>query len=336
MVGDASLLIHGVGGLADAGPGELSFFGHPKYLAQVASTRATAVLVPDVGNVPLREGLAFIRVATPHLAFARIAQLFHPGPKHPPGISAQAFVDASASVDATATVMPFASVGPGARVGARVVLYPGVFLGEGAEVGDDSVLHPSVTVREHCQVGKRCILHASAVIGADGFGFAFDPETPAHVKIPQTGIVRIEDDVEIGAGTCVDRATSGETVIGRGTKIDNLVQVAHNVRVGALSILCAQAGVSGSAELGTGVVLAGQVGVVGHIRIGDGAKVSAQSGVAHDVEDGDIVSGSPAVSHRSWIKNHSALQKLPALLKAVRDLERRLATLELDEETTLP
>jgi UDP-3-O-[3-hydroxymyristoyl] glucosamine N-acyltransferase len=233
-----------------------------------------------------------------------------------------------------ATVMAGATVEKGASVGARSVLYPGAYVGEGVTVGEDCLLYPNVTVREGCQVGSRVILHASCVVGADGFGFAFDTEGangPEHFKIPQTGIVRIEDDVEVGACTCIDRATLGETVIGRGTKIDNLVQIAHNVKVGPLSLICAQAGVSGSAELGTGVVLAGQVGVVGHIRVGDLAKVGAQSGVAHDVEDGQVVSGSPAVPHREWLKNSAALGQLSDLLKEVRALRRRVELLEKEK-----
>jgi UDP-3-O-[3-hydroxymyristoyl] glucosamine N-acyltransferase len=183
-------------------------------------------------------------------------------------------------------------------------------------------------------VGSRVILHASCVVGADGFGFAFNAEGergPEHFKIPQTGIVRIEDDVEVGACTCIDRATIGETVIGRGTKIDNLVQIAHNVKVGPLSLICAQAGVSGSAELGTGVVLAGQVGVVGHIRVGDMAKVGAQSGVAHDVDDGTVVSGSPAMPHREWLRASAALSQLGDLVKEVRTLRRRVEQLEKEK-----
>jgi UDP-3-O-[3-hydroxymyristoyl] glucosamine N-acyltransferase len=166
------------------------------------------------------------------------------------------------------------------------------------------------------------------VIGSDGFGFAFDPSGPAHVKVPQIGTVRIEDDVEVGAGSCIDRATTGETVVGRGTKIDNLVQIAHNVRVGPLSILCAQVGISGSTEIGQGVVLAGQVGVVGHVHVGDGARIAAQSGVPHDVPPGATVSGYPAVEHALWLRQSAALKQLPELLRELRELRSRVAALE--------
>jgi UDP-3-O-[3-hydroxymyristoyl] glucosamine N-acyltransferase len=243
-------------------------------------------------------------------------------------------VHPEASVHPEATVQAGATVERGVRVGARSVLFPGVYLGEGASVGEDCLLYPNVTVRERCTLGDRVILHSGCVVGADGFGFAFDPEGPAHVKVPQAGTVRIEDDVEIGACSCVDRATVGETVVGRGSKLDNLVQVAHNVRVGPLSILCAQVGISGSAEIGSGVVLAGQVGVVGHIRVGNLARVGAQSGVAHDVEDGAAVTGYPAVPHKEWLRNSAALGQLGDLVREVRALRKRVETLEKEEGKT--
>jgi UDP-3-O-[3-hydroxymyristoyl] glucosamine N-acyltransferase len=201
-------------------------------------------------------------------------------------------------------------------------------VGEGSRIGEDCVLQPGAVVRERCVVGNRVLLQPGVVLGSDGFGFAFDPSGPAHVKVPQIGTVRIEDDVEVGAGSCIDRATTGETVVGRGTKIDNLVQIAHNVRVGPLSILCAQVGISGSTEIGEGVVLAGQVGVVGHVHIGDGARIAAQSGVPHDVAPGATVSGYPAVDHALWLRQSAALKQLPELLRELRELRARVAALE--------
>lgn len=333
LVGDAGLLITGLNGLAEALPGELSFYGNPRYRRQYEASRASAILVgPDTD---VREGVSLVRVSNPHLAFARISSLFHPKPVHAAGVRPGAHVHPEARVHPEAAVMAGAVVEKNATVGARSVLFSGAYVGEGASIGEDCLLYPNVTVREHCQVGARVILHASCVVGADGFGFAFNPEGdngPEHYKVPQAGIVRIEDDVEVGACTTIDRATIGETVIGRGSKLDNLVQIAHNVKVGPLSLICAQAGVSGSAELGTGVVLAGQVGVVGHIRVGDLAKVGAQSGVAHDVEDGQVVSGSPAVPHREWLRMSAALGQLGDLLKEVRTLRRRVETLEKKEK----
>ena len=329
--GDGSLLIRGVEGLSEAGPGDLSFYGSPRYREALLATRAAAVLVP-ADEAPLRADVALLQVVDPHLAFARISQLFHPADSPPPGISAQASVHPEARVHPTAAVMAFATVEAGGEVGPGAVLHPGVFIGRGARIGAHSVLHPNVTVRERCLIGERVILHASVVVGADGFGFAFDPAVGSHVKVPQAGIVRIEDDVEVGACSCIDRATTGETVIGQGTKVDNLVQVAHNVRVGPHSLICAQAGISGSAELGTGVILAGQVGVVGHLHIGDGARIVAQSGVVHDVEPGATLAGSPAIDHRAWLKLSAALPRLGELLREVRALRARVAALEGKEE----
>jgi UDP-3-O-[3-hydroxymyristoyl] glucosamine N-acyltransferase len=330
VLGDGSLQITGVNGLAEAGPSELSFYGNKRYRKQVDSTRAGAVLVGS--EIPQRQGVVFVKVPNPHLAFAKLSALFHPARVHPAGVSPGAHVHPSARIHAEATVMAGATVEAGAEVGARSVLHPGAYLGEGAKVGDASVLYPNVTVREGCLIGSRVILHSGCVVGADGFGFAFDPEGPEHFKIPQAGIVRIEDDVEVGACSCIDRATLGETVIGRGTKIDNLVQVAHNVKVGPLSLICAQAGVSGSAEIGTGVILAGQVGVVGHIRVGDLARVGAQSGVAHDVPDGATLSGSPAMDHREWLKASAAYGQLAELVREVRSLRRKVQALEKERE----
>lgn len=332
LLGDPGLLIHGLNGLAEAGPGEVSFYGSGKYRKQYEATRASAVLVGL--DSPPREGVALVRVPNPHLAFAKLSALFHPARRFEPGVSPGAHVHPEARVHPEATVMAGATVERGASVGARTVLYPGVFVGEGASLGEDCLLYPNVTVREGCIVGSRVILHASCVVGADGFGFAFDAEGargPEHFKVPQAGIVRIEDDVEVGACSCIDRATLGETVVGRGTKIDNLVQIAHNVKVGPMSLLCAQVGIAGSTEVGMGVIMAGQVGVVGHIRVGNMARVGSQSGVAHDVEDGQTVSGTPAMPHREWLRASAAMGQLADLLKEVRTLRRRVEMLEKEK-----
>ena len=328
--GNASLEITGVNGLADAGPTELSFYANSKYRAEVEATRAGAILIG--ADAPAAKRASWVRVANPHLAFAKISALFNPPPGFAPGIRPGAQVHPEARVHAEATVMGGATIERGASVGARSVLFPGVYIGESAVVGDQSILYPNVTVRERCAVGSRVVLHASCVIGADGFGFAFDPTVPAHVKIPQAGIVRIEDDVEIGACSCIDRATFGETVVGRGTKIDNLVQIAHNVKIGQLTILCGQVGISGSTEIGSGAILGGQVGVVGHIRVGDMAKVGAQSGVSRNIPDGAEMSGYPAIDHRLWLKSAVALERLPELIKEVRELREKVKRLEKKSE----
>jgi UDP-3-O-[3-hydroxymyristoyl] glucosamine N-acyltransferase len=331
LEGDGSLVITGVAGLEEAQPGQLSFYGNPKYKAALGATKASAVLVPR--DATGRGQATWLRVGSPHLAYARASQLFSPPRAHAPGIAAGAHVHATAQVDDTATVMVGATVDEGASIGPRAVLYPGVYVGQLARVGADSVLKANVVVADGCLVGARCLLHPGVVIGADGFGFALDLEKPEHVKIPQVGIARLEDDVEIGAASCVDRATTGETVIGRGTKIDNLVQVGHNCTVGAMSILCAQVGLAGTTELGMGVMLGGQVGIAGHVRIGDMAKVIAQSGIMRDLDAGAIVGGSPAIPQREWMRSTALFARLPELQHELTQLKKRLEALEKKDQT---
>ncbi len=327
LSGDPQRSVAGVAGLEDARPEHLSFFGNARYRAQLDATQAGAVLVAKDGPVTHARA-AVIRVAQPHLAFAHVARAFHRPPNVRPGIAPQAVVDETAQVDPSAQLGPFVWVGPRAKVGARVVLHPGVTLGADAQIGDDSVLHPNVTVYERCIVGRRCVLHAGAVVGADGFGFAFDPQAVEHVKIPQVGIARLEDDVELGANSCVDRATTGETVVGRGAKIDNLVQVGHNSVVGPLSILCAQVGLAGSTTLEPGVMLGGQAGISGHLTIGARTKVAAQSGVISDVAANTEVLGTPALRKSEQWRIVAAQRHLPKLLSEVRALQKRLSELE--------
>jgi UDP-3-O-[3-hydroxymyristoyl] glucosamine N-acyltransferase len=324
IVGNAQLMVTSVSALESATSTQISFFGNPKYKKQLGETKAGAVLVPRDLSAPF--GVTYIQVDNPALAFARIGQAFSPPASFAPGISNGANVN-SIHIDATATIMPNVYVGHEAKIGARCVLFPGVYVGNRAVIGDDTVLKPNVSVMEDCVVGSRCLFHAGVVIGADGFGFAFDIAVPEHVKIPQVGIVRIGDDVEIGANSCIDRATTGETVIGPGTKIDNLVQVGHNSTVGKLSILCAQVGLSGSSNLGTGVILAGQVGVAGHLRIGDMAKVGAQAGVMSEVPDGETVLGAPAIPHMDFMRSAALFKKLPEMNREIKELKKQLAEL---------
>ena len=285
VVGDGELRLEGVAALEDATPAQVSFLSNRKYRRAFEASRAGAVVVEPEEQVPA--GRTVLRVRNAYLAFAKLTTLFHPPREALPEVAPGAVVHPSARVHPSAQIMPLASVGPGAQVGARAILHPGVQIGEGARVGDDCLLYPNVVVREQCVLGARVIVQAGAVVGSDGFGFAFDPEGdgrgPRHYTVPQIGIVVVEDDVEIGANTCVDRATLGVTRIGRGTKIDNLVQIAHNVEVGPLSLLVSQVGISGSTKLGMGVVVAGQAGIVGHLTIGDGARIAAQSGVGSDL-----------------------------------------------------
>ena len=329
VLGDGALQVERVAPLEQAGPGALSFFSNRKYRAAYEATSASVVVV-GADEEPL-PGRTVIRARDPYLAFAKVAALFSPPRPPRAGVSPQAFVHPDARVDATAEVMPFVSVAAGATVGARTTLHPGVQLGEGASVGADCIVYANVVVREGCVIGDRCILQPGVVIGSDGFGFAFDAQGegagPRHFKVPQTGNVVVEDDVEIGANTCVDRAALGSTVIGRGAKIDNLVQIAHNVQVGPLSIIVSQVGIAGSTKLGMGVVLGGQVGVVGHIEIGDGAKVGAKSGIMTDVAPGDVRMGIISRPRGEFMRIEASLGKLPELLKRVRELEKKLEKL---------
>jgi len=335
--GRAVPVISGVAALESAGPAEIAFYANPRYRKELAATRAAAVIVAEDDAAHVPEAATPLVAAQPYVAFAKASALFHQALTVPSGVQRGALVDETAEVHPTAAVSAGAYVGARTRIGARTTLHAGARLLDGAVIGDDCVLWPGAVVREHCILGDRVILQPNAVVGSDGFGFAFDLEGdgagPCHRKVPQAGIVRIEDDVEVGACTCIDRATLGETVIGRGTKIDNLVQVGHNVRVGPLCLLVAQCGISGSTELGQGVVLAGQVGVVGHLRIGDGARAGAQSGIAHDVADGETVSGYPAIPHREWLRMSVALPRVPELLRELRKLQQRVAELEKEKGT---
>ncbi len=326
---DRKLLIRGVASLEEAGPDQIAFLHNARYHAAFAATRAGAVVVsPKDAQLPERPKAILLISDNPYLAFGRLSRLFHEPPTARPGRHPTAVIEHSAKVHAEAQIGPLSYVGAGATVGARTILHPGAVVEADARIGDDCLLYPCSVVRERCVLGHRVILQPGAIVGSDGFGYAFDAAAPAHVKVPQAGIVRVEDDVEIGAGSTIDRATLGETVIGRGSKIDNLVQVAHNVQLGAHCLLCAQAGVSGSTKLGNGVVLAGQVGLVGHIELGDGARIGAQSGVTNDVPAGETYSGSPAVPHADWLRSMVALRELPGLLKEQRQLRQRLEQLE--------
>jgi len=327
--------ISGVAPLETAGPSQIAFYANPRYRKELQGTRAGAVIVSNEDAAQVPASAARLVAAQPYVAFAKASALFHDGLVIEPGIQAGALIDETAEVHPTAAISPGAYVGPAARIGARTTLHAGARVLDGARIGEDCILWPGAVVREHCIVGNRVVLQPNAVVGSDGFGFAFDLEGdgsgPMHRKVPQAGIVRIEDDVEVGACSCIDRATLGETRVGRGTKIDNLVQIGHNVQVGPLCLIVAQVGISGSTQVGQGVVLAGQVGVVGHLRIGDGARAGAQAGVAHDVGEGETVTGYPAMPHREWLRMSAALPRVPDLLKRFRKLQQRVEQLEREK-----
>jgi UDP-3-O-[3-hydroxymyristoyl] glucosamine N-acyltransferase len=326
VIGDGSVVIHKIAAIDEASPGEITFLTHPRYQQFLSQCQASAVIVGPgvVSDVETGSRLNYIETANPYVAFAKILQLFYPAPQFNRTVSPKSHIDRSAILSESITIFPNAFVGPRVRIGTGTVVFPGVFLGEEVQVGAQCVLHPNVVVREGCRLGDRVILHAGVVIGSDGFGYAGSGDQ--RVKIPQTGIVVVEDDVEIGANTTVDRATLGRTVISRGVKIDNLVQIAHNVIIGEHSIIAAQAGIAGSTRIGKNVTLAGQVGVVNHVQIGDGAMIGPQSGIPKSVPAGAILSGGIAAApHHEWLKVMTLLPQLPKLWSTVRSLEKRVA-----------
>jgi len=317
LVGRADAVVRGVGTLSDAGPDEVTFLANPRYAKNLADTRAVGVIVAE--EVP---GIATAQlvVANPYLAYARLMrELFTPERKAR-GLSPDARVDPTATLGPEPDVGPFVVVGPGCVIGARVTLDAGVHLGADCRLGDDVTLHPGVVLHEGVRIGSRVKIHPGTVIGADGFGYATGKGV--HEKIPHVGTVVIEDDVEIGANVTIDRAVLGETVIGAGTKIDNHVQVAHNVRIGRGCLIAALVGVSGSSELGNYVVLGGQAGIAGHVHIGDGVRVAARGGVTKDIPAGQTVSGFPAAPHREELRRQAALSRLPELRARVEALEK--------------
>jgi UDP-3-O-[3-hydroxymyristoyl] glucosamine N-acyltransferase len=322
--GDGEVEVNRVAGIEDAGPGDLTFLSNSRYSAAARTTRASAIII---GENAAAAPCAMLRSANPYLSFARAIGLFAGETRPAPGIHPLTSVSPDARVSSTASIGPFVSIGSGARIGDRVVVEPNVTIGAGVVIGNDSLIHAGVSVREHVVLGERVIVQDGAVIGSDGFGFA-RREDGTYEKIPQPGLVVVEDDVEIGANTTIDRPAVGETRVKAGTKVDNLVQIAHGVSVGRNTLLCAQVGIAGSSTVGDGVVLAGQVGVAGHIDIGDGVVATAQTGIPNSVDAGSLVSGYPAIANRDWLKASAVFRRLPELKKSLAELESRLAALE--------
>lgn len=317
--GDAGAVIEHVRAIDDAGPGDLTFVANPAYKGRLATTGASGILVTPGTQC---DGKNLVIVADPYIALGRILALYDADKPEVPGIRAGAFVDEGAVVSDQAAVFQNVTVCSGARIEAGAVLYPGVFVGRDAVVGEDSILYPHATVYRKCILGKRVILHAGVVVGSDGFGFA--APGVKNIKIPQVGIVQIDDDVEVGANTTIDRGTLGKTWIQRGVKIDNLVQIAHNVVIGENSVIVAQVGISGSTRLGKSVIAGGQAGFVGHLTIGDNVMIGAQSGVNDDVPANQAVSGSPCLPHRDWLRAMSCVAKLPEMRKTLLSLAKRI------------
>jgi UDP-3-O-[3-hydroxymyristoyl] glucosamine N-acyltransferase len=324
LEGDGGIEIRGVAGIDEAAPGDLTFFANPKYAPELRRTRASAViLAEDAGPAPC----AMLRVRHPYLAFAKAVEIFADPWRPAPGVHRLAFVGEGVELGAGVSVGPFAVIGDRVRLGANTIVHAHVTIGRDAQIGDDCLLHARVSIRERVRLGRRVVVQDGAVIGSDGFGFAQRPDG-THYKIPQIGTVVVDDDVEIGANTAIDRPAVGETRIGPGSKIDNLVQIAHGVRIGRNVLLAAQVGVAGSTTLEDSVTLAGQVGVAGHLTLGKGVIATAQSGIPNSVEAGAFVSGYPAIPNREWLRASAVFRKLPELRRTVSELERRIVELE--------
>jgi UDP-3-O-[3-hydroxymyristoyl] glucosamine N-acyltransferase len=324
VIGDGSVEITGVAGIREALAGQLTFLANPRYEAYLEHTQASAIIVAE-NHLDL--GKPLIQNPNPYLAFLKAVRFFQGEAERPPaGVHPSAVVASDASVHPAASIGPHVVVESEASVGPKAVIHAGCYIGARVRIGGESLLYPNVTVREDCVVGERVIVHSGAVIGSDGFGFVRDGDI--YLKLPQVGNVVVEDDAELGACVTIDRATTGTTRIGAGSKIDNLVQIAHNVEVGKNCIIVAQVGISGSTILGDHVVLAGQVGIVGHLNIGAGAMVGAQSGVTKSVKPGERVFGSPAMSVGQAKRIEASLKYLPELLQTIRHLKRRIDELE--------
>ena len=317
--------ITGAAGLDDAGPADVSFLANPRYTAKVNTTRAAAVFLVEAESTD--RAIAVLRTKDPYLAYTRALRLFHPEQAFEPMIHQSAVIDPSSTVATTARVGAGVAIGPQCQIGEGVQIHPNVTIYGNVVVGNNSIIHSGVALRERTQIGERVIIHNNVVVGCDGFGYAKDEERH-WLKIPQTGRVVIEDDVEIGAGTTIDRASVGESRIGRGTKIDNLVQIGHSCTVGEDTLLCAQVGLAGSSHIGNRVILAGQAGVAGHLTIGDDAVLTAKSATSHDVPAGKVISGIPAFDNHDWLRSTAVFRRLGEMQRKLRELEKQLAEIK--------
>jgi UDP-3-O-[3-hydroxymyristoyl] glucosamine N-acyltransferase len=327
VVGDGDVQIHDIRGIDEAGKGDLTFIANPKYRKKLESTGASAVIVgPDTEASDKN----LLVVDDPYASMARALALFYPEEKPLSGISEEAWVESDATIAEGAVVYPGVYIGRNVRIGRGTVLYPGVVIGNNSVIGEDSVLHPNVALYRKSRIGNRVILHAGVIVGSDGFGFA-NPGRE-NLKVSQVGFVQIDDDVEVGANCTIDRGTLGKTWIQRGVKIDNLVQIGHNVVIGENSIIVAQVGISGSTKLGKSVILGGQAGLVGHISIGDNVMVAAKSGVHKDIPPNQIISGAPNMPHNEWLRIQASIPKLPEMRKTVSSLLKKIGELEREIE----
>lgn len=323
LLGNPLKQISGVAPFERASAEDVTLAGTAKFLKHLDESKAGAIIVPPHTSPCNRD---LLRVANPQVAFAQVVSLFHPPRKPLAGIHPSALIGAQFACGEEGAIGAGVVIGDRVSIGRRVWLFPGVFLGDDVRLGDDVTLYPNTTILDGCRLGNRVIVHAGTVIGSDGFGFA--PDGQAYQKIPHTGIVEIEDDVEIGANNTIDRAVFGQTRIGRGVKTDNLVHIAHNVSIGEHTVIVSQVGISGSVTVGRGVILAGQAGIAGHLTIGDGATIGPRAGVAKSVKPGQVVMGAPEMPHKQWLRVQRIVPMLPDLKKRLEDLEKKLAKLQ--------
>jgi UDP-3-O-[3-hydroxymyristoyl] glucosamine N-acyltransferase len=315
--------VTGAAGLDEATEGHVTFLANPRYTPRVNTTHASAIFLSE--DAQTERPIAILRAKDPYLAYTRALRIFHPEPELVPHIHPSAVIDPSARIADHVAIGACAVIGRNVEIAAGVCLHPNVTIYDDVTIGKDSIIHSGVAIRERTVIGERVVIFNNAVIGCDGFGYAKD-EQKRWLKIPQTGRVVLEDDVEIGAGTTIDRASVGESRIGRGTKLDNLVQIGHSCTVGEDSLLCAQVGLAGSSHIGNRVILAGQAGVAGHLTIGDDVVLTAKSATSHDVPAGKMISGIPAFDNRDWLRSVAAFRRLGEIQRAVRDLQKRFGS----------
>lgn len=320
--GSPDLEITSTAGLGIASAGDITFLANPKYFRQVESTEASAIFLTE-GYEISRKDIAILRSADPYVAYTHAMRLFFPPPEARPFIHPGAVIDASADVAGAVEIHANVVIGPNCRIASGVRIMPNATIYEGVIIGENSTIHSGVSIRENCEIGRNCIIHNNTTVGSDGFGYAKTSEK-RWLKIPQTGRVVIEDDVEIGANTAIDCASVGETRIKRGAKIDNLVQIGHSCTIDEDALICSQTGLAGTSHIGKRVVLTGQVGIAGHLKVGDDAVITAKSATSHDVEPGKVISGIPAFDNREWLRSTAAFRKLGEFASRLRKLEKRV------------
>ena len=326
IVGDENATVHTFAKIEEGIPGAISFLSNPKYTSYIYDTQSSIVLVNN-DFVPEKEVKAtLIKVNNAYESLAKLLNLYEMSKPKKTGIDPLAYIAPTAKIGESVYIAPFACVGDNAEIGDNTSLHPHATVGSGAKIGHDCILYPNVTVYHDCRVGNHCILHAGSVVGADGFGFAPSPE--GYEKIPQIGIVILEDNVEIGANTCIDRATMGATIIRKGVKLDNLIQIAHNVEVGSHTVMASQVGIAGSTKIGEWCMFGGQVGLAGHIKVGDKVNCGAQSGIANNVKPGSTIMGSPAFEVKGYMKSSAVYKKLPEMYLELNNLKKELEELK--------